>query len=111
MFGVQVKGTSEPLPDEASANKYVAARWDDWSPGQVFLFPIVLLLFSMQDDTGYFGWIMRPDVSSDGNPSLTKEAVPSLARVQHGVVSTVFGRVHKWYGAMAKAVVAEAKGK
>jgi hypothetical protein len=111
VFGVQVKGTAQPLPDEKAANKYVASYWREWHSEGSYLFPIVLMLFSVEDDTGYFGWIMRPDVPDDGDPTLVKSNVPLLAKIQHGVMSTVFSRVYKWYGRMAKKVVAESADK
>jgi hypothetical protein len=110
VFGVQVKGTSRKLPNNASADKYVAEHWGHWRPPQFYLFPIVFLLFSVDDDEGYFGWVMRPDVI-DGSPTLTKAEVPAMASVKHRALDTVFGRVYKWFGAISKTIVAEANAK
>ena len=90
-------------------DRYVAKHWDDWPPPRFFLFPIVFLLFSMDNDRGYFGWVMRPD--ADDNPTLTKAAVPAMASIRNDALSTVLGRVYKWYGAMSKIVVAQANDK
>jgi hypothetical protein len=109
VFGVQVKGTLSDLPDNAFADKYVASHWREWRTQQAFLFPAVFLLFSMEDDKGYFGWVMRPDVTEDGNPTLTKATIPAMASIKHGALDVVLGRVYKWYGAMSKRVLAEAK--
>jgi hypothetical protein len=108
VFGVRVKGTLADLPDDASADKYVASHWREWRPPQAFLFPVVFLLFSMDGDKGYFGWVMRPDITDD-TPTLTRANVPAMASIKHSALDVVLGRVYKWYGAMSKTVLAETK--
>src|SRR4051794_38667092 len=60
LFGVVLKATADPLPDEQRASRYVA-KWNHarkMTPG--YPFPVVLLLFSMHEDNGYFCWLVEP---------------------------------------------------
>jgi hypothetical protein len=70
-FGVKILGTSEPLEDEQSANRYLN-RHGKHRPRRGFLLcPLVVLLFSMEGDVGYFSWLMEPQVSKDAVPRLS----------------------------------------
>src|SRR5436190_803186 len=66
-FGVTVKATDDSLPSEAAATAYINAHQDRPLRG-VFLFPIVLFLFSMDGDQGYYSWLFGPSVTGEYGP-------------------------------------------
>src|SRR6266540_3961081 len=67
-LGVEIMGTDDPLETEAEATAYANQHRED-RPSGFFLGPIVLFLFSMDGDKGYFGWILEPKVSKSEGPT------------------------------------------
>src|SRR6266508_117903 len=52
-IGVKVMGTDDPLETEDDATTYVRKHWQGRHGKGLFLWPTVLLLFSMEGDKGY----------------------------------------------------------
>src|SRR5947209_19865728 len=71
-FGVQVKGTANALDDERTANRLANQFVRDVPAKAFILAPIVLMVFSMEDDRGYWGWVMEPFVERPNTPSLRR---------------------------------------
>ena len=86
MFGVQVKGTSTPIPDEQTANAYVNAGHKHRQTKGLFLFPLVLFLFSVDGDVGYYSWLMKPDVA--GEKRLSRPAPRRFAMIATSTAAT-----------------------
>jgi hypothetical protein len=105
MFGVQVKGTAQPLEDERSATR-LATQWVKARPMKgAFLFPVALLLFSMEDDTGYFGWLMEPRVAKGEEPALARPEFLEMKKITKKSVDEMLQRVVSWFEAMGKIVI------
>src|SRR5204863_232628 len=58
-FGVEVKGTVNPLEDESSANKYGNRQMKHWKSRGFEMMPLLVFLFSMENDQGYYSWLME----------------------------------------------------
>jgi hypothetical protein len=109
-FGVQVKGTSHPLNDEQAATRY--AKGLKLTPLKgLFLFPIVVFLFSMEGDKGYYSWLMEPFVSSEGSPSLERASTLDMTKIQKGSVDDIVQRVVEWFEVMGSLLLKNSKSK
>jgi hypothetical protein len=70
-FGVILTGTIEPLPSEREATRYLNAWWTKHEDeGTRFYFPVIILLFTMEDDRGYSAWRSEPRVVQETIPQL-----------------------------------------
>ena len=104
-FGVEVMGTSQPLEDEISATRYANQWWKHRQTKGLLLFPIVLLLFSMENDLGYSGWLMEPHVSEESGPSLTRVSPLCMTKLNKKRVDELVQRVEKWFEATAEILI------
>src|SRR5437667_11355747 len=68
-FGVILWGTGKKLPNEEDATKYANSHWrgktdaahDDLPR---FFIPILVLVFSVEEDLGYYAWAWEPSIDS-----------------------------------------------
>jgi len=58
-FGVIVWGTAKGLPTEDEATAFVRLRLRN-TERPMYCMPVIALAFSMDNDEGYFGWIVEP---------------------------------------------------
>jgi hypothetical protein len=106
-IGVEVLGTEESLKTEADATAYV--RKDRRDRQGFFLGPIVLLLFSMEGDAGYFGWIMEPRVSKSEGPTLTRVVAPAMTKITKTSTEVIFRESETWYAATVQLLLRDKK--
>lgn len=64
-----------------------------------FPFPVVLLLFSMEDSRGWYTWVAEPIVSDSGLASLPVREKPSSKPLDDTAVEGILQRVNHWYDA------------
>jgi hypothetical protein len=110
-FGVQVKGTSQELPDEDAATKFAAKDWKLQSAKEFFLFPIVCFLFSMENDVGYYSWLLRPQVGKDASPGLIGVSPPEMKKITKRTADEIISQVSKWFEVMAEMLLNHASAK
>jgi len=106
-FGVQVKGTSGPLNDERAANRFAKQVVRAVTPNQsayALLAPMVLFVFSMEDDRGYWGWILKPTVDNEKGPSLQRVERMEMAEINADALDTLFESVSEWFSALGKVL-------
>lgn len=109
--GVEVMGTDEPLESEDTATAYVREHWEDRERKGFSFRPVVLLLFSMEGDKGYFGWLMEPRVGASEGPTLTRVFSPAMTKITKPSTESIFRASEAWSEAMVKLVVRDAKSK
>ena len=98
--GVTVKGTARHL-DEADASKVLrtAFRADERSGGPIqYPFPVVALVFSMDDDQGFFQWRVKPSVR-DGVPTLEAAGTFDCKRFTKAQFDSAVDAANEWYDA------------
>ena len=104
-IGVEVLGTDEPLDSDDDATAYARRHWKDRRGKGFSLTPIVLFLFSMEGDKGYFGWIMEPRVSKGREPTLTRVLLPVMTKITKTSAEVIFRESEAWYKAMVQLLL------
>ncbi len=104
-FGVVVMGTNEPLPNEHIATKHANARSKHGPSKGFFLFPIVLFLFSMEEDQGYYSWLIQPHVTRDEGPTLIRISPLDMTKMSKKSVDHMIDQVRLWFEAMGEIVL------
>jgi hypothetical protein len=99
-FGVQVKGTSQHLPDEDAATEHARKGWKPLTARKLFLGPILVFLFSVEDDVGYYSWLMQPQVLKDA-PGLSDISTPVMHRLTREAVDDIVAQVTSWFEVMS----------
>lgn len=105
-FGVRVKGTSNPLDDERAANRFANQVVRSMTSQSFIMAPVALMVFSMEGDRGYWGWLMKPSVDERNGPSLAKTERMDMAEVNASSLDTLFEDVTAWFEAMGGVLVA-----
>jgi hypothetical protein len=103
IFGVIHGGTSEPL-SERSAERYLNSRFRALKAVKQYPFPVLILLFSMQSDDGFFCWRMEPDVS-EGFPVLIRNDRMTCEKANRTSLDSIVERVRAWYAAYYNKIV------
>lgn len=98
-FDVIHGGVSGPIADVRWAEKWLHKN----VPGVLKTvkkhpFPVLVLLFSMQSDEGFFSWRMEPDVS-EGVPILNLNERFVCEKATRTGLDSILKRVKSWYGA------------
>ncbi|MCI0457597.1 MAG: hypothetical protein L0Z62_11555 [Gemmataceae bacterium] len=110
-LGVVIMGTSESLEDEEVATKYANRGWKHHPTKALLLFPTLVLLFSVEGDIGYYGWLVEPQVSSVLGPNLTRVTPLRMAKIGKNSVDEIIDRVTEWFEAMGTMFVKHASVK
>jgi hypothetical protein len=71
-FGVEVQGTAQSLKDAKAASRFASHTMQGVSETQILFAPVILMVFSMEGDRGYWGWVMQPSVDGLNSPSLSR---------------------------------------
>jgi hypothetical protein len=103
-FGVQLRGTKIPLPSSERATRYLGntnfARKSEGKLSLKYSFPVIVLVFSMEDDKGYFAWSIEPFVNRSGRPKLKLLEEPSCAPFDRSALATIVNRVNDWHDSL-----------
>ena len=96
LFGVVLKSTTNPLPTEKHANNLLNS-WARQTPLlQVFPFPVLILIFSMQEDDGYYDWQVEP-LASIQQPALNIKSTFKTARTNKKALDIISQEIEMWY--------------
>jgi hypothetical protein len=111
-FGVIRWGTDRVLPTEAAATQYANTRWRAETKKEkertVYFLPVLLLLFSMEDDQGYYAWVTEPCVGEgDGFPKLKVVEQLDCTGLERGSLDDIVSRVKEWYTHLAPALLVD----
>jgi hypothetical protein len=109
-LGVEVMGTDDSLETETAATAYANQHRED-RPAGFFLGPIVLLLFSMDGDKGYFSWIMEPKVTKAEGPTLTRVSSLDMTKITKTSTEIIFHESAAWFEAMFQILLRDKKSK
>jgi|GEM_PF-3452296 len=104
-FGIQVKGTSSPLEDEKAANRFATQVARGMAAQAFILAPIVLMVFSMAGDRGYWGWIMEPSTEGPNDPSLTRTERIHMTEIDDDSLEELFSRITAWFETMGEVLL------
>jgi hypothetical protein len=104
-FGVMVWGTPKPLAHGGDVSPIARQRLK----GHVttFFLPVIILVFSMHDDAGFFSWLVEPN--SDGR-KLILHTKPIFRPFTTKHVDLVVDTVVEWYQKIGSVIMEVEEG-
>lgn len=97
-FGVLLKGTAHPIPTVKVAtseiNKRIPPDRRKWHS-----FPVLIMLFSMEQDKGYWAWYTEPSIEGD-NPKLSFPEKFTCNVINEKHIEEIVQIVDAWYDAL-----------
>lgn len=98
-FAVQVKGTANPL-DEKTATRMANQLVRDMPAKSLLFSPLVLMIFSMEGDRGFWGWVMEPLTAGPNAPGITRPEKIAMAEITLDSLDELYSRVISWFKVM-----------
>jgi len=95
-FGVILKATTSQLGSEPEASRELNLLMKG-QPRKFYPFPLLVLLFSMEEVDGYYAWLMEPSIHSGNSAKLTINDVFRCKRFLKSDLDKVVSRVEDWY--------------
>jgi hypothetical protein len=99
-FGVIVKGTDVALEDEREAGRFANQVVRVVNAQAFLLAPLVVMVFSMEGDRGFWGWVMEPAVSGSNSPALNRPDRTKVTEVSPESLADLFSAVVAWFDAV-----------
>ncbi|AFY33572.1 DUF4365 domain-containing protein [Calothrix sp. PCC 7507] len=99
LFGVEVKATassSELTQDNENYN----LRKNGFNSTNFFRdlpFPVCLFFFTLDNDQGYYKWILEPIVKSQNNIGLHLNESDELKKITDKEIANIISLVNSWY--------------
>jgi hypothetical protein len=103
-FGVFVWGTSKELASAQEATRFARSQRAKIRQ-EVFVIPVIVLLFSMKKDEAYFAWLVEPCKDS---PKLMHLTDLEFTLFDGKQLDRMISRIKKWYHRMQTTVLADA---
>lgn len=97
MFGVVIKASrflqAKPLNGNGEFGVDVATRsfWQDLP------LPLCLFALSMENDEGYYRWLLAPTIGLDGEPRLTINQGGVFRKITREELDKLVEQVNRWY--------------
>lgn len=104
LFAVILKGTPEPLPTPQIAASYLNRWRKSHKSIQFWPFPVLVLVFSMQDDEGYFAWQIEPKVTL-GQAQLKRNTSFTPERATKKGLDAITKNIEQWYSVEYRKLV------
>lgn len=103
-FGVQVKARVAPIVVGAESSRttfrFVPDSWMAEIP-----FPLCLFVFTMENDEGFYQWVVDPIITTDG-PKLHLNVHTELRRLDDTALDHIVEQVNSWYDVLLKSLAA-----
>ena len=97
MFGLVLKGTIEPLPTTESATIFLNQQESRTQRSQVFPFPVIALLYSMDGDRGYFAWVNEPILVEENIRMVVRQKIECHPASGRQSLEEIVSRVRWWF--------------
>lgn len=95
IFGVKLQAAST----SNEATRGVSKTW--WHKAQALFedtpFPIIVTIFTMEDDQGYYGWLKEPQLDENGNVRLSLTPDYTLSKLVDSDLDAIVAKVNNWY--------------
>ena len=104
IFGVLVKARIAPITvsagDSLAAFHFMPEKWMVEIP-----FPLCLFAFTMENDEGFYQWVVEPIVTDDG-AKLRQNIGKELSQLDNAALDRIVAQVNHWYDVLLKALAA-----
>jgi hypothetical protein len=110
-FGVIVKGTSRSLTDEDASKELNAffRKYDKTRGSITYPFPVIALVFSMQDDEGFFDWRCQPRVTGQGSPRMELKSTLECRRFSRNALDRIVRDINEWYDSLFSLLIEQSE--
>lgn len=105
LLGVNVKGTARLGSEERATSWGSKAMKLEGIGERVYYFPVIVLLFSMEDDKGYYAWQVEPATRDDDSPILHQNASFEFREFTVAALKTIIRKVRMWYKEVGYEIV------
>jgi hypothetical protein len=105
-MGVVLSGTTQNLDTARAATAFARKKLEGKRPKALFYFPVLFLVFSMQNDKGYYSWLIMPSVDAEG-PKLHALDKAECRVFDEQSLDEIVSMTTKWYAALRSAIVIE----
>jgi hypothetical protein len=104
-FGCHLEGTGKPLdtPEEATAYLRAMHLTDGRHPR--YCFPVLILVFSMAKDKGYYAWYAYPSFDKNEHPVLQYPAKPTCAAINDSTMDIIVQSVVNFFDGLYPLIV------
>jgi hypothetical protein len=99
LFGVILKGTTDLLSDRDAATRHLESlsrKRADWT-APTYSFPVVVLLFSMPNDKGFYAWRIEPTLKGMREPRLKVHDGLSCDNFDRKSLDKIVKKVAEWH--------------
>lgn len=109
-FGVILWGTGKKLANEEDATKFANSHWcggTDTAHDDLphFFMPILVLVFSVEEDLGYYAWAWEPSFDSPPHSTtLRKPERLTCTKIHSDSLDKILSNVGAWYEAISRIV-------
>ena len=100
-LGVIVHGTAKPLPTPKAADQFLKALIGSKKRHPTLSMPVLLIVFSMQDDRGYVAWQTEP-VIEGSEPKLKIPERLATQPATREVLQSIVNTINSWYDLLIK---------
>jgi hypothetical protein len=99
MFGVEVKATasSSNLIQHDSIFKLKNKRYNNLNVLRDLPFPVCLFFFTLDNDKGYYRWILEPIIKDHNNVALKINENEELKSLNDEKIDDIIAMVNNWY--------------
>ncbi len=99
LFGVKLLGTNQTLSGPEEAAKHLMRRpiGKHGKPLPRYTFPVIVLLFSMRDDRGYFAWRLEPGFDERDGPKLKSRDEMVCSVFDRASLGEIVDKVSGWH--------------
>src|SRR3954447_15062665 len=104
-FGVILWGTGKKLANEEDATKYANSHWRGETDAAHnlprFFMPILVLVFSVEEDLGYYAWAWEPSLDSPSHSiTLGKPESLTCTKIHSHSLDKILSKVGAWHDAV-----------
>ncbi len=99
LFGVILEGTTEVLANRDAATRHLETlfRKRDDKTAPTYSFPVVVLLFSMPNDKGFYAWRIEPTLKGMREPRLKVHGRLSCDTFDRKSLDKIVKKVAEWH--------------
>jgi hypothetical protein len=69
--------------------------------------PVLVLVYSVEEDHGYYAWAWEPSVDSSSSPNLRKPHSLSCTKINSDSLDKILSKSRSWHDALSQIVFPE----
>lgn len=104
LFGVEVKATAS-TPKSSQQDNFITIPIAEAEINYLteFPFPVCLFFFTLDNDYGYYKWLLEPVVEAQHNPKLNFNQSNQLKKLSDEAIDDMISSINLWYDSRKSA--------